>query len=147
MSRAIKFRSGAFNYDVRAASMAAALVCRDDSRTIQSGKEDADINNIVAKFAKTGVVPGSIVPPTYANFQDVFDFQSAMNATVFAQREFMKLDAKVRARFGNDPQQFVEFCSHKENLEEMRKLGLAVPKAEVPPEVIQKVEIVNPPKV
>lgn len=127
MSRAIKYRSGAFNYDVRAASMAAALVCKDDSKAVQSGKEDADINVIVARFNKSGVLPGSIVPPTYDNFVDVFDFQSAMNAVVFAQREFMKLDAKVRSRFGNDPQQFVEFCSDKENLDEMRKLGLAVP--------------------
>lgn len=147
MSRAIKFRSGAFNYDVDAASAKAALICEDDSRTVQSGKDDADINVIVNRFMKTGVLPGSIIPPTFDSFDGVVDFQSAMNAVLAARREFMKLDAKVRARFGNDPQQFVEFCSNRENLEEMRKLGLAVPKVEAPPEVIQKVEVVNPPKV
>lgn len=135
MNRLIKFRSGAFNYDVREASKQAALVCKDDSRTVQSGKDDADINNIVAKFMKTGVLPGSIIPPTYDAFMDVFDFQSAMNATLFARQEFMKLDAKVRQRFGNDPQQFVEFCSDRSNLDEMRKLGLAVPKVDPPKEV------------
>lgn len=135
MNRLIKFRSGAFNYDVREASKAAALICKDDTRTVQSGKADADINNIVARFNKTGVLPGSIIPPTFDSFDGIFDFQSAMNATIFARQQFMKLDATVRKRFGNDPQEFVEFCSNKENLDEMRKLGLAVPKVEPPAEV------------
>ena len=39
----------------------------------------------------------------------------------------MTMPADVRARFNNDPALFVDFCSDEANLDEMRKLGLAVP--------------------
>ena len=39
---------------------------------------------------------------------------------------------------------FLEFCADENNFDELRKLGLAVPKADPPKEIIQKVEVVNP---
>ena len=38
--------------------------------------------------------------------------------------------SRIKSAFqelGNDPQAFVEFCSDEANLDEMRKLGLAIP--------------------
>ena len=48
------------------------------------------------------------------------------------EKAFMAMPADVRARFNNDPISFMDFCSKAENLDEMRKLGLAVPKKEEP---------------
>lgn len=118
--------------------------CKDPSLAVQSQAEDADINVIVKRFGITGQVPQGVRPPTFEDFGDsVFDFQTAQNALVEAQRSFMAMPADVRKRFDNDPQQFVAFCSDEANLPEMRKLGLAVPEKVIEPEKIQKVEIVG----
>jgi hypothetical protein len=116
-----------YNYDADAVSLESGLVCEDKSRTQQSFADEVDINTIVKRFGIGYEMPTDLRPPTYADFEGVFDFQSAMNAVVEAERAFMLLDADTRARFNNEPQRFVAFCSDEKNLEEMRTLGLAMP--------------------
>jgi phage internal scaffolding protein len=124
-------RSGfPFNYDASKVSKDAGLKCVDRSLAQQSAADECDINTIVKRFHLTGQLPENVRVPSYSDFEGVFDFQSAMNAIVEAERSFMKMPADTRARFLNDPQRFVAFCSDEKNLEEMRKLGLAVPKEE-----------------
>lgn len=94
----------------------------------QSQKEDADINTIVKRFGLTGQLPENVRMPTYQDFDGVMDFQTAMNAIKSAEDSFMRMPANVRARFQNDPAEFVEWCSDPTNLDEARKLGLAPPK-------------------
>lgn len=130
-------------YDREAASDAAAFRSDAPSLTIQSEKDNCDINVIIKRFGVTGVVPQNIRQPLQGDFTGVSDFRSAMDAVVQAQRSFDQLDAKSRARFNNDPQLFLEFCSDKENLAEMRKMGLAVSEVVVPDVVPMKVEVVN----
>lgn len=129
-------------------SVATGLACCDPSLAHQSFKEEADINEIVRRFGLTGVIPQGLKVPTYQDFEDVFDFQTAQNALVAADRAFMALPAEIRKRFGNNAGEFVDFCSDPKNLDEMRKMGLAVPAAVEEPEKITKVEVVNasPPK-
>jgi phage internal scaffolding protein len=100
------------------------------SLTQQSGKDDADINVIMRRFKVTGMMPQSVRRPVFADFEGIFDFQSAQNALVEANRSFSQMPAEVRERFNNDPARFVRFCSDDNNLDEMRKLGLAVPAPE-----------------
>lgn len=117
-----------FNYDTEKASREAGLKCKDVTRTQQNFAEEADINTIVNRFLRTGVMPNSIdAPPQFADFEEVFDFQSAMNTIRAAQESFNALPARTRARFGNDPHEFVAFCSDENNAEEMIKMGLRVP--------------------
>jgi len=121
-----------YNYDRDAVSDETGLDCSDDpSLTKQSFKDECDINTIVRNFGVTGELPDNIRPPQYGDFTGIFDYQSALNAVIAADDAFMEMDAKIRARFHNDPALFVEFCSNPENLDEMRKMGLAVP-ASVP---------------
>lgn len=108
-----------------------ALVCVGPSRTVQSSKDDADINVIVKRFGVTGLLPVRSDVPTYGEFDAVFDFQSAMNVIRRAQLTFESLPADVRKRFGNDPKTFVDFASDKANIDELRKMGLAPKVAEV----------------
>jgi len=98
-----------------------------ESMAIQSQRDEADINTIVKNFGVTGQLPQGIRMPTYGDFYGANDYQSALAAIAEADASFMAMPANVRERFGNDPQQFLEFCADYGNIEEMRKLGLAVP--------------------
>lgn len=123
------------------------------SRTIQSAKDDADINVIVKRFGITGQMPASPRLPSYGDYSGVIDYQSAMNVIVQAKEAFMELPAEIRAKFGNDPQAYLQFASDPENIDSMRKMGLAIPKkddiitppADVPPK-LEKGNARNPGK-
>ena len=118
-----------YNYDMDLASDKAGLKCEDDSLTQQQFKEESDINTIVARFMKSGVLPNPVNMPQYVDYEGVFDFQSAMNTVRQADENFMRMDANVRARFNNSPQEFLEFFANPENENEAIRLGLAMPKA------------------
>lgn len=114
----------AVNYDTRKASLKAQVMFKGKSRTQQNQLRDADINVIVDRILKTGQVPQMRQPLTLQNFNGIFDFRTAMDSVVAAQKKFMALPAKVRERFNNDPQRFVAFCEDPSNREEMKFLGL-----------------------
>ena len=120
-----------YNYDMDLASDKHGLICNDASLTQQQFKEESDINTIVDRFMKSGVLPNPINMPQYIDYEGVFDFQSAMNTVRQADENFMRMDAKIRARFNNSPQEFLEFFGNPENLEEAIRLGLAIPQAVV----------------
>lgn len=116
-----------YNYDIDQVSNETGLKCEDPSLTQQQFKEEADINTIVDRFMKSGVLPTPVNMPQYVDYEGVFDFQSAMNVVRAADENFMRLDAKVRARFNNSPQEFLEFFADPSNRDEAIRLGLAIP--------------------
>lgn len=118
-----------YNYDMDLASDKHGLDCKDESLTQQQFKEDSDINTIVNRFMKSGVLPTPVNMPQYVDYEGVFDYQTAMNAIRSADEQFMRMDAKVRSRFNNSPQEFLAFFADPANTEEAIRLGLAVPKA------------------
>lgn len=115
---------------------------RKPSRTKQEFKEDADINVIMRRFAKTGVLPQmQHQTPRYVDAAEMPDLQTALHIIQDAQKHFMSLPANVRKEFDNDPMKYVEFAQKPENIEKLREWGLA-PKPEPEPKPT-KVEIVN----
>ena len=133
----MKFISAYDNHDVR--STETGLKCLDPSLTQQQFKEESDINTIVDRFMKTGHLPEPASMPQYVDYEGVFDFQSAMNVVRQADENFMRMDAKVRARFHNSPQEFLEFFANPDNSAEAVRLGLAVPQAKESPPVVSAV--------
>lgn len=128
------FVRDAFNYDVDEASRDTALVCLDESLTVQSQKDEADINIILDRFGVTNQLPGAVRAPTFEDFGDtIFDYRTALEQVVMAQDAFMSMPAKVRSEFDNDPQKFVEFCSDEKNAKRMEELGLLKEKPVVVP--------------
>lgn len=126
--RKVVLRSGSLNYDTAAVSRETGVFTdleKDPSRTIQSGKDEADINVIMQRFGVTGMVSSSIRVPTYGDYDTVSDFQTAMNVLRQAEESFLELPSNVRDRFGNSPQAFLEFASNPENIDVLRKWGLA----------------------
>lgn len=118
-----------YNHDTMAESNRTALTCPEETKTQQHLAEEADINTIVNRFLKTGIMPPVRTPPSYADFEDVTDFQGAMNAINLAKESFMALPAAVRATFQNDPGKFVDYVDHcfdTGDLDPLRDMGLAV---------------------
>lgn len=103
------------------------LRCPEPSLAQQQFGPEVDINVMLERFGVTGQMPTGVRVPQYGDFTQVNDFRSGLHVVMAARDEFMKLPAKLRARFENDPQQFLEFCSDKDNLPELRRLGLALP--------------------
>jgi len=117
-----------YNYDADKLSDQTGLLCEDESLTQQEHAEEADINYIAEKFMRTGQMPQVINMPTQGDFEGIFDFQSAMNIIADAKNEFMKLPAKIRSRFDNDPQKILEFLEDETNRPEAEALGLVTKK-------------------
>ncbi|AXH76873.1 MAG: internal scaffolding protein [Microviridae sp.] len=96
-------------------------------RTKQSFKDECDINRIMARFAVTGMLDFvSRHEPRYMDCSGI-DYRACMDVVVEANSMFADLPSEVRDRFMNDPARFLDFCSDKENLPELRKMGLAKP--------------------
>lgn len=121
----VRFLRTEGNYDVAGVSVDTGLHCTDPSRTRQDQKEESDINTIVKNFGLSGVMPVTVRPPSYGDFDAVDDYQTALAVVAQAQEAFMQLPADVRKRFDNDPGAFVDFCSDEKNAEEIAKLGLS----------------------
>lgn len=99
------------------------------SRTLQSDAYAADINNILKKYQKTGILPDLIKQnPRYGDFSEVPQYQDALNVVQMANDQFNSLEAHVRRRFDNNPEKFLEFMHNGDNIEEMIKMGLATRK-------------------
>lgn len=98
--------------------------CEGPSLTVQDERDSCDINNIVAKFHKTGDVgrvnanaPMFIDLPTSVEYQDALGLQKG------AFDAFMLLPAEVRARFDNSPVKFLAYTQEHEDF--LVDLGLA----------------------
>lgn len=100
------------------------VVCKDESLAQQHCKEECDINYILRRSQKTGVLEhvarGSA---QYGDF-DGMDYHTACNCVLEAESQFLELPARVREKFNNDPGAFLDFASNAENRAEMQKLGL-----------------------
>lgn len=103
------------------------ITCETESRTKQSFKDECDINNILSKYQKTGIVSHiNQSEGQYGDFTSEQDYQTALNTVIQAQDMFSSLSAEVRDKFANDPAQFLKFVEKEENAEELIKMGLAV---------------------
>lgn len=95
------------------------------TRTKQAFKKECDINFIVSQYERTGEFP--YVNPAEQAFGDVtgLEFRAMVDTVNAAKDAFAALPAEIRTRFGNDPREFVDFCSDEQNKDELVRLGLA----------------------
>lgn len=97
------------------------------SLTDQSQARECDVNNIIERFTKTGVLKNVDSKPMYGDFTNVPSYQQSLDMIRHANDQFMSLDAKIRRRFDNDPGQLLDFLSSPANLKEAIELGLVSP--------------------
>lgn len=113
-----------YQYDEVAVSDASGLRCKDASRTSQEFRDEVDINTICRRFGLTGELPENVPMVLQGDFTNVHDFRSAHDLIVAAREGFQAQPAEVRARFRNDPQEFLAFVSSDQNYDEAVRLGL-----------------------
>ncbi|AXL14655.1 internal scaffolding protein [Microviridae sp.] len=99
-----------------------------ESLTHQSMAPECDINRIMAKWQKTGVIEhANTYQGQYGDFAETPTYQEAMNVVLESQEMFMTLPSSVRRQFDNDPGQFLAFAVDPSNGEKMIEMGLATP--------------------
>jgi len=106
-------------------------VCLDPeghSLAKQSFQKECDINNIMKKFEKTGIINHlNTHSGGYGNYIGYEDYHSSLNKILQADAAFTSLPSLVRSKFHNDPAKFLEYAQNPDNLEGMREMGLAPP--------------------
>lgn len=96
-------------------------------RTKQSHKDECDINTIMARYIKTGLI--DFVNQHQPQYGDVtgIEYQSAMDIIATGNTMFEELPAEWRKRFGNDPAVFLDFVQNPANRAEAIELGIINP--------------------
>lgn len=106
-------------------SLKMTLVNKEPSLTIQSEKDACDLNKIMERFNRTGVMTNIRTKPLqFGGFQSQDDYHQTMIRIQEAEDAFMELPAQTRARFDNDLGKLVDFMGNPENRAEAIKLGL-----------------------
>lgn len=100
-----------------------ALEFTEPSLTKQSMAAECDINVIMAKYQRTGVVP-QLVNGVYEDVSNVTSYHDAMQTILDAQDMFMQLPAVVRKAFDNDPAMLLAAVEDPESHDMLRELGL-----------------------
>lgn len=93
--------------------------------TKQEFKDDCDINLIVKRYKKDGVIT-HVNPdnPIFAEFAPQ-DYRNLLDLSIEADQAFKDLPSSLRKRFNNDPVQLMEFVSNiDDNYDEGVELGL-----------------------
>lgn len=93
--------------------------------TEQHHKKATDVNNIIKKYAKTGVLQKlNTIEGIYGDVTG-HDFQSAVDLVASAQNMFAALPSEVRAKFQNNPALFLDFADNPDNREQLVEMRLA----------------------
>lgn len=101
------------------------LIKSGNSLVEQHHKQICDINHIVRRFRKTGLIDHvSNLQARYDDFTGVGSYHECMNKLVQAEEAFLQLPAEVRKEFQNDPGIMLDEIQKPENYDRMVELGL-----------------------
>ncbi len=97
----------------------------DPSMTEQSHQDSCDVNKIMARYVKTGVIDHlNKYGPMYGDIPSI-DLQEAIEIQKKANEMFGDLPSAVRNKFENEPGLFLDFVQDPANKSEMVELGLS----------------------
>lgn len=97
----------------------------DQGRTKQSFHDETNINNIMARFEKTGVLEHvREYEGSYGDVTGAVSYHDAMNITLRANDMFAQLPAKIRVKFFNNPGVFLEAVDDPDRQDELIELGV-----------------------
>lgn len=106
-----------------------AFKTEGESMTQQQFQAECDINNIMVKYRKTGLLTHvNKVQGNYGDFESVEDYQTMLGKVMHAEATFMDLPSEIRAKFGNDPAQLIGYLTDEKNYDEAVSYGLIIPK-------------------
>lgn len=100
-------------------------VFKKKTRTQQQFAKDCNINNIIKKYKKTGVITHiNTKTGVYADMTQMPSYQEALQTVIHGQNAFDQLPAALREKFEYNPQKMMDYLNDKQNDEEAIKLGL-----------------------
>lgn len=124
-------------------SVAEEMVPQGVTLTDQQFIKDCDVNEILAKIAKTKQMPTNFgVTGVYADFTEVQDYQESLHTVMRAQESFNELPAHIRQKFQNDPSQLISYLKDPANIQESVELGLRV-RTNIPDPVVEQLAELN----
>ena len=110
-------------------------------RTKQWHKKECDINQIMAKYQKTGVIDHVNTHQENYGFATSEDLHESLNLINTANDMFADLPSKARVEFNNEPGQFLDFVQDPKNHSKLYDLGLSeYPYIEAPKSIKNPVE-------
>lgn len=118
-------------YDINDNPRSVGTHFTEKTKTQQHFRDECDINKIMVKFGKTGILP-VLQGAFQGDFSNVESYQDAMTKIINVQDHFNMLPAKVRAEFKNDPGILLDFLGKVENKQKAIELGLIAKPAEAP---------------
>ena len=94
-------------------------------KTKQWHKKECDINQIMASYQKTGIIDHVNRHQKNYGFASSEDLHESLNMINTANEMFADLPSQARAKFENDPAQFLDFVQDPKNESELYELGLS----------------------
>lgn len=128
------------NHDTNFESDRTGLYCADPSLTKQEFKEEADINNIINRFLRTGEPPPMPLPEHFMDLTGRTTYFDMQQQIATANEAFYKLNATQRAEHLNDPQRWADAvvkAVEKGDRQQIRHLGLDAPEPEPKPPTVE----------
>lgn len=122
--------------------------CSKDIRiTVQADANSVDINKMIERIEKGGMLPAlKSGQPFYGDVSSFDGLADSLMKVQEAEHLFMTMSAKIRERFDNDPVKMIEFLSNEENRSEAEELGMVLPRIEnTPPAPIPPAGVVSKP--
>jgi len=104
-----------------------AITFPSQGRTKQEFAAECDINNIMSRYLKTGIIDH--VRDSAPQFLDAspLEFQEAMQIVAQAETLFEELPSSIRERFENDATKLLEFVHDPANIAESVTMGFLDP--------------------
>lgn len=95
--------------------------------TEQAHQKETDINHIISKYDKTGLIDH--VSKFEGSFGDLTgdDFKTMMDKVTNANSMFEQLPASIRKEFNNNPEHLLRFMENPDNRQRAIELGLIDP--------------------
>lgn len=101
--------------------------CGTDSMTKQSFKDECDVNVVVRNHAQTGMWAHlNPLAPSYGDFSQAADLQTALRLVEEAQADFDQLPASVRSACRNNPVELLQHLADPAAAKALVDLGLPV---------------------
>lgn len=101
-----------------------AVDCSQGGMTKSEFKADCDVNLIMKKYVRNGVIDHvANVEAIYGDF-DYANYHEFMNQAIAAEEAFLELPAKARKYFENDPANFLQYMNDNPDADLLRELGL-----------------------
>lgn len=94
----------------------------------QSSKKQCDINNIMAHYAKTGMLPNmTTAQPQFIDNTLIPDLNTAFEITNRAIEQFKELPPNIRKLMDNNPANLEHFVRDPKNADVLIKAGILLP--------------------